>query len=69
VTGTWRGKAFLFSLSVPHAELDRIETELVHVASAAETKDDGEFHLAVALLTDALDHIGKLYETSLDNIL
>lgn len=65
----WKQKELLFSLSVPHSELDRVETEFVHVASAAETKDGGEFQLAVALLSAAFEHIGKLYEASLDNIL
>ena len=65
----WKTKEIWFSLSVPHSELDRIETELVHVASAEKTKNDSEFQLAVALLADAFEHIGRLYEASLDNIL
>lgn len=69
LTDEWKSKAFYFSLSIPHAELDRIESELVRVSASAEAKNDGEFYIAVALLSDAFEHIGKLYEASLDNIL
>ena len=65
----WRKKEIWFSLSIPHGELDRIETELVRISAAAKAKDDGEFQIAVALLADAFEHIGKLYEASPDNIL
>ena len=65
----WKKQEILFSLGIPHSELDRIETEFVHLSAAAEAKDDGEFYLAVALLSDAFKHVGNLYEASLDNIL
>ena len=65
----WRSREIWFSLSVPHSELDRIQSELVHIEAAAKTEDGDELQLAAALLSDAFKHIGRLYEASLDNIL
>ena len=67
--GEWDKNEIWFSLSIPHGELDRIETDLTRVLAAANAKDDGEFQIAVALLADDFEHIGKLYEASPDNIL
>lgn len=65
----WSENKIWFSLSIPHGELDRIETDIVRVLAAANAKDGGEFQIAAALLADDFEHIGKLYEASWDNIL
>ena len=68
-TRFWEERRSLIALTAPHKDIEALNTQMLHLKAAIQTKDAHAFERARTLAIDAADYLQALEKFSIDNLL